>query len=105
MPQTQRSGPRHHSRPASNYTDSDGTGQARQSPEPWWTGNGWRDAVAWWTSVPLAYAAGLADGAALERARREPLDDQVHRTAVRRAVRIVEQGEHRDRADRRGAAA
>lgn len=78
--------------------------QTRIEDNPWWTPSAPEVSLRWWESVPTAYWQGLVDGAALERARREPVDDQVHRDAVRRALHIVERGEHRDHADRGVAA-
>jgi hypothetical protein len=70
----------------------------------WYAPNAPRETIAWEASVPLAYWAGLQDGVELERRRRDAEDDQVHREAVRRAVRIAERGEARDRADQKAVA-
>jgi hypothetical protein len=71
---------------------------------PWWGQNAPEVSLRWWESVPTAYWQGLVDGAALERAQREPEDDIVHRTAVRGAIRLVVRTERRERADRGEAA-
>lgn len=70
---------------------------------PWWdpTGEHWGDVVDWWRSPALAYLKGLRDGAQLERERQARIDEQAHREAVRKALRVVEVGAARERADRR----
>ncbi len=50
----------------------------------------WRDVTDWWIDPRLAYAAGMNDGYALGCADRDVEDDAVHRTAVRRALRIID---------------
>lgn len=61
---------------------------------PWW------DQVDWWLRPDLIYAKGLADGAALERARQEAADDQAWREAVRTAIRVIDTADARRVADR-----
>jgi hypothetical protein len=62
----------------------------------------WRDLVDWWADPRLAYAAGLADGAALERARADLEADAGQRAAARRASVVIQQGNARAIADRPG---
>lgn len=62
----------------------------------------WRDTVDWWTDPRLAYAAGLADGAASERARIAADADAGQRAAARRAGTTIQAANARARADRPG---
>ena len=67
--------------------------------EPWFAENlHWVDVEEWWQSPATAYLAGLVHGAQLERERQARDDDAEHRAAVRRAVRIIETAEARERA-------
>jgi len=99
MASTQRTGPHHHSQAGPLQTIRSQTTRAVELAEaPWWGDS--TDELDWWTSPSLSYWRGLRDGIQLERERQEVEDDRVHRAAVRRALRIVEVAERRERADR-----
>jgi hypothetical protein len=88
-----RTGRPEEERPAT-YVHHDVTPRVADVPGRWW------DVTDWWTDPRLAYARGLHDGYRLGREDQDAIDDAVHRTAVRRARRHVEQVDRRRAADR-----
>lgn len=72
------------------------------SSKPWFAENlPWTEVENWWTDPRLAYAAGLLEGARLERERQAAHDDAGHRVAVQQAVRVIDAAQAREQADRR----
>jgi hypothetical protein len=70
--------------------------------KPWWSaGADWTATTEWWTDPALAYLAGLAHGAALERERQAVVDDVEHRANVQQLLDFLAVCEARDAADGR----
>lgn len=62
-----------------------------KSAVPWYVENlHWTDTTAWWEHPATAYAAGLADGARLERERQDAEAAAGSVALSRAAVRAVE---------------
>lgn len=101
MTSTRGSGPAQQGEAAPATTSSQPTRVAEKSSTPWWAANGWREALDLATAERhQVYAAGLHDGIELERYRREPEDDAVHRLAVHGVVQLLDVAERRERVER-----